>query len=599
MNTSLEQLGADAHPLTGTPERVGTLVGEAWTRRYDDPDRALELAAAGLALATSFGDTGGVAAALTAQAFALFRLARLGEARESAERSRDLCRQLGDREGLARALNTLGMVYGESGELLGALGAFLNAEALYSELADTAGKANALNNVGNTYSYLGDYVNALDYYQQSLTVCREVHLPEAQVRALVNIGVTYYELKQFQEALEYLERALAAVPDPDAYTRALCFLNLGRNYQQIGQPELAQTHLERGLALSRELGDLLTVASALDSLADLSLAAGETSAARAVLEESLKLKEGTGDLKGQSETLLLLATADRCSGDLEGAAARLGRVLELSERVGNPLERYEAFRQLSEVHERRGALQEALTYYRQYSELHEQVARGTVSQQLQGLRLRFEVSQAAREHELYRQKNAELARLNADLEALNRALREADREKTRLLAELVRQTEEDALTGLHNRRHFDEVFARSFGEAQRLGTPLSVVISDIDNFKAINDRFSHGVGDEVLRIIAGLMREALRAIDTVARYGGEEFVMLLPGAPGHDALTICERLRAAVESYGWGQIHPNLRVTLSVGLSDDLSVENHERMLALADAKLYKAKHNGKNQVCL
>ena len=74
MSTLPEQLGADAHPLTGTPEGVGALVGEAWTRRYDDPDRALELAAAGLALATALTDTGGVAAALSAQAFALFRL---------------------------------------------------------------------------------------------------------------------------------------------------------------------------------------------------------------------------------------------------------------------------------------------------------------------------------------------------------------------------------------------------------------------------------------------------------------------------------------------------------------------------------------------
>ena len=556
------------------------------------------MAEEGFALATSIAYPKGVAYNLVAKAFAYFRLAKLGDAQECAQAGRDLFEQLGDREGLVRALNTLGMVYSELGELLQALEAFLNADVLYKELPDKEGEAGALNNIGNVYAYLGDYVNALDYYQQCLTVAEEEPLPATKMRALMNIGVTYYDMGQFETALEYFSRTVALEIDADPYTRALCSINLGRSYQQMGRFELAEDHLQRGLTLSQENDDPLGMSTALDSLADLALAAGRLPETLPILRQSLSLKEAAGDLRGQSETLLLLAAVDKRSHDLPSASRRLQRVLEITEQVGNPLERYKAFRELSEVHEQRENYKEALAYYRRYNELHEQVSRGAVGQQLQGLRLRFEISQSAREREIYRQKNAELALLNTDLQVLNQALREADQEKTLLLAELKRQAVEDALTRLYNRRYFDEVFSRSFAEAQRLATPLSAVIGDVDNFKGINDSFSHEVGDVVLKTIATLIKESVRAVDTVARYGGEEFVMLLPGASGHDALAICERLRAAVESYSWGQIHPELRVTMSIGVSNDLSVANHERMMSLADAKLYEAKRSGKNQVC-
>lgn len=211
---------------------------------------------------------------------------------------------------------------------------------------------------------------------------------------------------------------------------------------------------------------------------------------------------------------------------------------------------------------------------------------------MQGLRLRFEVSQTAREREIYRLKNAELSELN-------RALRKADAEKSQLLVKLERQAEEDALTELYNRRYFDTRFAHSFAVAKRLETLLSAVILDIDNFKGINDRFSHQTGDAVLRTVAALMKAGVRAIDTVARYGGEEFVMLLPGASAESAAAICERFRVRVETYNWERLQSGLRVTLSIGISADLSAENHERTLTYADAKLYEAKRSGKNRVCV
>ena len=587
--TQAKQSEAGPKPAALAPadqRSADELNDQAWELRHKDAGGALEKAQAGHTLSTSLAYPKGIAHSLLARAFAQFRLARLQDARTDAEASRKLLKTQNDKPGLVRALNTLGIIYGETGELLAALRAFLDADALCKELGDHEGEADALNNSGSVYTYLGDYVNALDYYQQSLRVCEEQGHPTAKERALLNIGVTYFELGQYHEALNYFffGLGLSRAEPPQLY--ALSLLNSGRAQQQLGNIGAARDAIEASLALSRTLGNALETSYALDTGAELELVSENWPAALAALQESLSLKEAAGDIRGQSETLLLLATVAEKQGDRDAATTQLQRALEITEQVGNPRERYRAYRHLADIYERQGRYQEALACYRCYNELHEGVSRGAVGQQMQGLRLRFEVSQSAREREIYRLKNAEL-------QELNDALRAADTEKSQLLVKLERQAEEDALTGLYNRRHFDERFARSFAEAKRLKTPLSAVILDIDNFKGINDRFSHGVGDTVLKIVAALMKESVRAIDTVARYSGEEFVILLPGASLERAVTICERFRVTVETHPWERVHPELRVTLSLGVSADLGVENHERMLACADAKLYEAKGSG------
>jgi two-component system cell cycle response regulator len=106
------------------------------------------------------------------------------------------------------------------------------------------------------------------------------------------------------------------------------------------------------------------------------------------------------------------------------------------------------------------------------------------------------------------------------------------------------------------------------------------------------------MGDEVLVKVAAIFREHVRKVDTVARYGGEEFVVLMPQALAGEAVHLCERLRVLVASYPWHKVHPQLSVTISMGVSSNLEVPGHEKMLAEADLNLYQAKRSGKNRVC-
>jgi diguanylate cyclase (GGDEF)-like protein len=156
----------------------------------------------------------------------------------------------------------------------------------------------------------------------------------------------------------------------------------------------------------------------------------------------------------------------------------------------------------------------------------------------------------------------------------------------------------DGLTALYNRRHFDEQGASALAQAERYDQPLSVMIGDIDFFKRINDGFSHAVGDEVLRQVAKILQSNTRDSDIVARYGGEEFVMALPQTTLPYAVALSEKLRILIEAHSWHDIHPDLRVTMSMGLCGDSKISSFEKMVAAADEKLYQAKESGRNRVC-
>jgi diguanylate cyclase (GGDEF)-like protein len=152
----------------------------------------------------------------------------------------------------------------------------------------------------------------------------------------------------------------------------------------------------------------------------------------------------------------------------------------------------------------------------------------------------------------------------------------------------------DQLTGLLNRRALEPRFAEIAEQARLTDQPVSVVLADLDHFKAINDHHGHGVGDAVLRDVAYAMRRALRTFELLYRLGGEEFALLLPGAAEHDAARIAESLRVAIEELEIA----GLRVTCSFGVAtargEDIELE---RLVGRADAALYAAKRGGRNRV--
>jgi diguanylate cyclase (GGDEF)-like protein len=168
----------------------------------------------------------------------------------------------------------------------------------------------------------------------------------------------------------------------------------------------------------------------------------------------------------------------------------------------------------------------------------------------------------------------------------------------RLSASLKLLATTDGLTSVYNRRHFDTLARVEWGRFQRYGRPLSLLALDIDNFKAINDRFGHEAGDLVLKAIADDCCVMRRETDIVARTGGEEFVLLLPETTDSAAEVVAERLRRQVE--GHSRVFPGeeIRISVSIGVAGaTLDMANFEAMLKRADEALYRAKRDGRNRV--
>lgn len=214
--------------------------------------------------------------------------------------------------------------------------------------------------------------------------------------------------------------------------------------------------------------------------------------------------------------------------------------------------------------------------------------RGTLRQRVE-MNSRDEVGVLAN---AFNRMSEELAQSHAALAESNRQIR-AQAEQLRELS--VR----DALTQLHNRRHFDEQAGQLYDLAQRHDQPFAVMIGDIDFFKRINDGFSHAMGDTVLRQVAELLRGHIRHTDLVARYGGEEFVIAFPQTALPQAEMLCEKLRGVIEAHDWAALHPRLRVTMSMGVYANLAAGSVEAMLREADLLLYRAKESGRNRVCV
>ena len=198
-----------------------------------------------------------------------------------------------------------------------------------------------------------------------------------------------------------------------------------------------------------------------------------------------------------------------------------------------------------------------------------------------------------KQHQLLETKTWELDAKVAELEALKRELEESN-EKLRQLSSL------DGLTDLPNRRFFDETLVREWQRGRRRRKPLTLIIADIDHFKAYNDAYGHVIGDDCLKkVAAGLDKSILRDVDTIARYGGEEFAAILPETDQEGGILIAKRMLKTIQDLNIPHEHSKTadRVTISLGLSTIIPNRktNATKLIQSADRALYLAKASGRN----
>lgn len=196
------------------------------------------------------------------------------------------------------------------------------------------------------------------------------------------------------------------------------------------------------------------------------------------------------------------------------------------------------------------------------------------------------------EQQRYHEAKQEIASMNKrmkDMEAETEVLRSRiDDERS--------QAKTDALTGIPNRLAWEERLELEVGHRKRFGTPLVLVMWDIDHFKQVNDRFGHKAGDKVLRTLAHVLADNVRETDFVARYGGEEFVQLMMGSSLEECLSVVEKLRAAIEETGFHFRDQRVTITASCGLTEYRDGDTPDQCFERADKALYRAKDGGRNR---
>lgn len=196
--------------------------------------------------------------------------------------------------------------------------------------------------------------------------------------------------------------------------------------------------------------------------------------------------------------------------------------------------------------------------------------------------------------ELINAAKIELANLSQDL--INDLL-----QKRCEIESLRQQVDRDSMTQLNNHQRFKDLLDQEISRSERYNAPLSVIITDIDHFKSVNDTFGHPAGDKVIKTIADRLKQGLRESDHIARYGGEEFAIILTETALNDALLVAERLRESIESLKIIYEDQAINVTMSFGLAafpvgGSIS---REELVKSADTALYEAKGQGRNRCCV
>ena len=537
---------------------IDRLNADAWSCRLENRNRTKSLSHDALERSSTIAYRRGQGYAVRNLGFCAFQEADFETAFEHLNESLEIAQEIGDMVLERDALNFHGAIYHRLGDLDSALNFVQRTFALNLSVCDEAGIAVSLMNLGSLEQELGRPFEAVKAFREALD--RTVKLGDSVREAMVlsNLGVSLTALGEHNEAVETFRRALTLCDDFDLTDLAAPNLvNLAEVFSKQKRFEEALDVIDQALEMIRDGGPSEGIVHAL-------LTAGKIHIARERPQKALEMLEGA-----------------------------------LTEAQGLQLKgpEFQVHQLLAQTHKNLRQFELALEHHELFHTLERQVRADDAERKVRAVAAQFEMQRIRAEAEIQRLRNVELAN------ALQ-ALEESDREKTELLRalelksrELEHQVKRDPLTGLYNRRHLETVLNQEFDKAKQRARPLPVALIDIDHFKTINDTCSHQVGDAVLVKVAEILNSGLRAFDLAARYGGEEFVIVLPRTTAAQALTVCERLRSAIEEYDWASIHPALNVTISCGISSDVAVVNHERLLQLADDKLYEAKREGRNRV--
>ena len=466
---------------------------------------------------------------------------------------------LAARTGLAWEADALQRL-GETAAAIAVLADLRAAAALPAELAVRASWV-----LARVFTDVGDQATALEHVLDAAAALDDTVPVRLRTRVLIKVADVLDELGSLDEARTWYARA-EGLAVGDGQLHALVLNNLAYGEFLAGNADAAQEAAGRLLDLSRQYGRPLN-ANALDTVARIHLLRGEHAAAADVARSAVAADDAM-DSRNADDVhvyLLTLAEAQRGLGDLDGAAATLAQAQEFLDLGGFGGLRADLLRERAELLARQGDFEAAFAAHKAFHAADKENLSLRREAQARARQALYETATARREAEVFRE-----------------------------------QARRDPLTGLRNRLFVDEVLPGLLAGAAASGRCLAAAILDLDHFKAVNDTYSHAVGDEVLRVVAALLEEAVAGVgggSFAARLGGEEFLLAVVTTGPARAFDVVEAVRRSVEEHDWSTTTPGRGVTISAGVAIATRECTRTTLLSRADRLLYAAKAAGRNLV--
>lgn len=457
------------------------------------------------------------------------------------------------------------------------------------------------------YSELGLQDEALQAATTAFDKARAQGLDAQAAQALNRIGVCYDRLGDPAQSEKFLLQSLGHARQLGGHDDVLAALNnlmatgisAFYHHRQRNEPEQAQAALQRArqhgrqsVLLARRHADTYRLVVTQGNFGEVLGLAGEYEKSQRVLLETVQHAQQHGYRAVELRTRHNIGEILILQGRPEAAIAELQATLNALRSSDQETTRVRVHSALYRACKAARQFEAALHHCEVYHAL--ELHRAGLQKEAQARLMvnRVEVESALRD--------GQRAQIDADVQRQRSMALEADnRQLEARTAELQRNTLEDQLTQLGNRRRVDEELPHIVARARESGLPLCVAVADLDHFKGVNDRFGHGVGDNVLRAVSHLFRVKTRSSDLLARTGGEEFLFVFVDTPLDTARDICERLRASIANHAWNEVAPGLAVTLSLGLCRARLEGSAQDLIDCADAALYAAKRAGRNRVSI
>lgn len=402
------------------------------------------------------------------------------------------------------------------------------------------------NNLGKTYRKLEKYDESINLLSQSITIYNDSkeNDPELKISILSNIGSCYFETKDFLNALSYYESALSIALDSNIESAiASVYTKIARLYINEQQYDESITCLER----------------------------------------SLYIYTTKNNSKGLAITYLDLGYSYLKKSLFNKSKESLSLALDLSFSLSLKDYIVVCYEYFAELYESMGEYHLALEHYKSYSEIKNNLITEKNDNYLSRLYAQYQIDNMEKEKEIYRLKNIELVKAHNDLKLAY--------DKMEFMAT------KDPLTGLLNRRAMMTRIDLEKNRFNRKKSPLSIILSDIDHFKKVNDTYGHDVGDEILIELSKVFTTTLRSTDAICRWGGEEFLILLPETNIQAAFEVGEKLRSAIQNHNFNDALPKGSITTTMGIAQFENNLSIKKWIKYADEALYCGKESGRNCV--